>query len=62
MATFRNEKNVHLAGPVSIKPSYDDKSRTYVVEVTGKDADAFRKVADAWGYVEDDAAASADED
>lgn len=54
MAVFRGKFNIVHGGPENpIRSTRDDVTREYVVEVTGEDAKAFRRVADYYGYVED---------
>lgn len=54
MAKFHGKTNLHLGEPVWAGSEYDHESRAYVINVDGKDADRFRKVAAGYGFVEAD--------
>jgi hypothetical protein len=52
MARFHGQKNVHIGFPVWAASEYDPTAKTYVIEVSGKDADRFRQIADQYGFSE----------
>lgn len=60
MAVWHGEKNIsHDAGRIVSK--FDHATRKYVVDVEGKAADEFKKIADFYGYTPADESAPAPE-